>query len=396
MSRKLSSQLQQQIPEDASCGEHQQPLQLFCEDDQMLLCGQCFHSEGHESHVVFGVQEAAGRYRELFQEILNTLKEKLEVAKSILADEQERMVMIQGEEQDFKDMIESEYRIRFQLMVEEKTNFQRLQEGVSNSNLREEGLNQLMEVATELKEKSQETLQNAKYSVERSESILLECLEPAHITDLSLCQVIGMSRMLNTLQRAVTLDPKTAHPFLVLSEDLRSVSLRNVQQDIPGSPGRFIFGATVLGVEGFTSGRHYWEVDVEKATRWQLGISEDPASSNCDLPAASRHKFLLTGSVMGTDYTFWVFPPLKRVFLRGEKMHKVGVFLDREYGQIAFYDVTNRSLIYNFSSLTFCGAVRPIFSLCIPSGGPSSDSLSICFPHVSSCDVNVSPQSSSP
>lgn len=67
--------------------------------------------------------------------------------------------VLKGEEQDFKDMIESEYRIRFQLMVEEKTNFQRLQGGVSNSNLREEGLNQLMEVATELKEKSQETLQ---------------------------------------------------------------------------------------------------------------------------------------------------------------------------------------------------------------------------------------------
>ncbi|XP_032184791.1 probable E3 ubiquitin-protein ligase TRIML2 isoform X3 [Mustela erminea] len=247
MSEKLRSQLQQQIPEDAYCGEHQQPLRLFCDDDQMLLCGQCFHPEGHESHVVFGVQEAAGRYRELFQEILNTLKEKLEVAKSILADEQERMVMIQGEEQDFKDMIESEYRMRFQLMVEEKTNFQRLQGGVSNPNMREEGLNQLMEFATELKEKSQETLQrlsdlgkenmnklkesevrlsehicslqriiaelekkcgeynlaflqNAKYSVERSESILLECLEPAHITDLSLCQVTGMSRMLNTLQ----------------------------------------------------------------------------------------------------------------------------------------------------------------------------------------------------
>uniref|UniRef100_M3XPS6 B box-type domain-containing protein n=1 Tax=Mustela putorius furo TaxID=9669 RepID=M3XPS6_MUSPF len=95
MSEKLRSQLQHQIPEDAYCGEHQQPLQLFCDDDQMLLCGQCFHPEGHESHVVFGVQEAAGRYRELFQEILNTLKEKLEVAKSILADEQERMVMIQ-------------------------------------------------------------------------------------------------------------------------------------------------------------------------------------------------------------------------------------------------------------------------------------------------------------
>ncbi|XP_035942212.2 putative E3 ubiquitin-protein ligase TRIML2 [Halichoerus grypus] len=442
MSKRLSSQLEQNIPEDACCEEHREPLQLFCDEDQSLLCGQCFHSEEHESHVVCGVQEAAGNYRKLFQEILSTLKEKLEVAKSILADEQERMVMIQGEEQDFKEMIESEYRIRFQLMVEEEMKSQSLQGCIFNLNVREDGLNQLMEFGTELKEKSQETLQrlkdlgkenmnklkesevrlseqicslqriiaelekkcgeytlallqNARYSVERSESLLLQCLEPAQITDLSLCQVTGMSRMLNILQRAVTLDPKTAHPCLVLSEDLRSVSLRNVQQDVPGSPGRFVFGATVLGVEGFTSGRHYWEVDVEKATKWQLGISEDAASSARDLPAASGDKFLLTGSMMGTDYTFWVFPPLKRVFLRGEQMHKVGVFLDREYGQIAFYDLTNRSLIYNFSSLTFRGAVRPIFSLCIPSGGTSSDSLSICFPHVSSCDVNVSPQSSS-
>ncbi|EFB15324.1 hypothetical protein PANDA_009492, partial [Ailuropoda melanoleuca] len=344
---------------------------------------------------------------------------------------------MKGEEQDFKEMIESEYRIRFQLMIEEM-NFQSLQGCLFNLNVRENGLNQLMEFATELKEKSQETLQrlnvlgkenmnklkesevrlseqicglqriiaelekkcgdytlallqNARYSVERSESLLRQCLEPAQITDLSLCLVTGMSRTLSILQRAVTLDPKTAHPCLVLSEDLRSVSLRNVQQDIPGSPGRFVFGATVLGVEGFTSGRHYWEVDVEKATKWQLGISEDSARSDGGLPAASREKFLLTGSLMGTDYTFWVFPPLKRVFLRGEQMHKVGVFLDREYGQVAFYDVTNRSLIYNFSSLAFRGAVKPIFSLCFPSGGASSDSLSVCFPHVSPCDVNVSP-----
>uniref|UniRef100_A0A452R2E8 Tripartite motif family like 2 n=1 Tax=Ursus americanus TaxID=9643 RepID=A0A452R2E8_URSAM len=436
MAARPGSQGGLRVPEDTRCEAHREPLRLFCDDDQTLLCGRC-RAQQHDGHAVYGVQEAAGGYRRLFQELLNASREKLGVAESMLADERDRMATVQGEEQDFKEMIESEYRIRFQLMVEEM-NFQSLEGCVFNLNVRENGLNQLMEFATELKEKSQETLQrlnvlgkenmnklkesevrlseqicglqritaelekkcgdytlallqNARCSVERSESLLRQCLEPAQITDLSLCLVTGMSRMLNILQRAVTLDPKTAHPCLVLSEDLRSVSLRNVQQDIPGSPGRFVFGATVLGVEGFTSGRHYWEVDVEKATKWQLGISEDSASSDGDLPAASRDKFLLTGSVMGTDYTFWVFPPLKRVFLRGEQMHKVGVFLDREYGQVAFYDVTNRSLIYNFSSLAFRGAVRPIFSLCIPSGGTSSDSLSICFPHVSPCDVNVSP-----
>lgn len=67
--------------------------------------------------------------------------------------------MMKGEEQDFKEMIESEYRIRFQLMVEEEMKSQSLQGCVFNLNVREDGLNQLMEFGTELKEKSQETLQ---------------------------------------------------------------------------------------------------------------------------------------------------------------------------------------------------------------------------------------------
>uniref|UniRef100_A0A8D0RSK9 B30.2/SPRY domain-containing protein n=1 Tax=Sus scrofa TaxID=9823 RepID=A0A8D0RSK9_PIG len=221
----------------------------------------------------------------------------------------------------------------------------------------------------------------------RSESLLLQCLEPARITDLSLCQT-GISKMLKVLQRPITLDPKTAHPCLIVSEDLRSIRLRNIQQEVPGHPERLDFSATVLGVESFTSGRHYWEVDVEKATQWQLGIGRGSASRH-----ASGDKVLLTGSMMGTDFTFWAFPPLKRVSLR-EQMHRVGVFLDYEYGQIAFYDVTRQSLIYNFSYLTFHGALKPIFSLCISRGGTNPDSLSICLPHVSSCNGTLSPQSS--
>lgn len=76
---------------------------------------------------------------------------------------------MKGEEQDFKEMIESEYRIRFQLMIEEM-NFQSLQGCLFNLNVRENGLNQLMEFATELKEKSQETLQ-VRYGKLRARSV---------------------------------------------------------------------------------------------------------------------------------------------------------------------------------------------------------------------------------
>lgn len=65
---------------------------------------------------------------------------------------------MKGEEQDFKEMIESEYRIRFRLMVEEM-NFRSLQDCVFNPKLREDHLNQVLAFATELKGQSQETLQ---------------------------------------------------------------------------------------------------------------------------------------------------------------------------------------------------------------------------------------------
>ncbi|XP_018880649.3 probable E3 ubiquitin-protein ligase TRIML2 isoform X1 [Gorilla gorilla gorilla] len=436
MSKRLSPELQH-ITEDAYCETHLEPTRLFCDADQITLCSKCFQSQEHKHHMVCGIQEAAENYRKLFQEILNTSREKLEAAKSVLTDEQERMAMIQEEEQNFKKMIESEYRMRLRLLNEEcEQNLQRQQECISDLNLRETLLNQVIKLATELEEMFQEMLQrlgrvgrenmeklkesearaseqvhslrklivelekkcgegalallkNAKYSLERSKSLLLEHLEPARITDLSLCHIRGLSSMFRVLQRHLTLDPETAHPCLALSEDLRTMRLRHGQQDGAGNPERLDFSAMVLAAESFTSGRHYWEVDVGKATRWQVGVYHGSADVKGSTARASGEKVLLTGSVMGTEWTLWVFPPLKRLFLE-KKLDTVGVFLDCEHGQISFYNVTETSLIYNFSHCAFQGALRPVFSLCIPNGDTSPDSLTI-LQHGPSCDATVSP-----
>ncbi|XP_058291830.1 probable E3 ubiquitin-protein ligase TRIML2 isoform X2 [Hylobates moloch] len=438
MSKRLSPRLQHNVTEDAYCETHLEPARLFCDVDQITLCSKCCQSQEHKHHMVCRIQEAAENYRKLFQEILNTSREKLEAAKSILTDERERMAMIQEEEQNFKKMIESEYSMRLRLLNEEcEQNLQRQQECVSDLNLREALQNQVINLATELEEVFQEMLQrlghvgrenmkklkesearvskqicslrklivelerkcgegalallkNAKYSLERSKSLLLEHLEPAHITDLSLCHIRGLSSMFRVLQRHLTLDPETAHPCLALSEDLRTMRLRHGQQEGAGNPERLDFSAMVLAAESFTSGRHYWEVDVEKATRWQVGIYHGSADTTGSTARASGEKVLLTGSVMGTEWTLWVFPPLKRLFLE-KKLDTVGVFLDYEHGQISFYNVTEMSLIYNFSHCAFQGALRPVFSLCIPNGDASPDSLTISPQRGPSCDAAVSP-----
>ncbi|XP_012879426.1 PREDICTED: probable E3 ubiquitin-protein ligase TRIML2 [Dipodomys ordii] len=343
------------MAEDEYCEVHQEPLCLFCDEDQITLCNKCFQSPEHHLHLVYGIQEAAEKSRKLFQEILTALREKLEVARSILADEQERMKMIQEEEQNLKEIIESEYGLRFRLLTEEnELSLLRLQGCKFDLNLRKAKQNQQIRFSTEL-EKSQEALQ-----------ALLLLLK--HYT-------VYINQYEKSQNGHITLDPETAHPCLVLSKNLKSVRLRNIQQDVPGKPWKCDFSATVCAAESFSSGKHYWEVNVAMASRWQLGICSvtDRKGNRME---ASGNKVLLMGSMMGTDYTSWVFPPLKKIYL-GKQMHRVGVFLDYEYGQLSFYDVTESSLIYHFSHLTFQGNIKPVFALCTSSGDLNSDSLTV-------------------
>lgn len=68
--------------------------------------------------------------------------------------------VMKGEEQNFKEMIESECKMMFRLMTQEnKMNFESLQGCVFNQNLKEANLSQMGEFFTEIEKKSQEMLQ---------------------------------------------------------------------------------------------------------------------------------------------------------------------------------------------------------------------------------------------
>ncbi|KAI5087082.1 zinc finger protein RFP, partial [Silurus meridionalis] len=73
----------------------------------------------------------------------------------------------------------------------------------------------------------------------------------------------------------VTLDPDTAYPYLILSDDGKQVTYGDKSQNLPDNPERINKYCIVLGKEGFSSGRFYYEVQVKGKTKWDLGVGRE-------------------------------------------------------------------------------------------------------------------------
>uniref|UniRef100_A0A8C9UNS4 E3 ubiquitin-protein ligase TRIM11 n=1 Tax=Spermophilus dauricus TaxID=99837 RepID=A0A8C9UNS4_SPEDA len=185
-------------------------------------------------------------------------------------------------------------------------------------------------------------------------------LQPPEVVPMELrtvCRVPGLVETLRRFRGDVTLDPDTANPELVLSEDRRSVQRGDLRQALPDSPERFDPGPCVLGQERFTSGRHYWEVEVGDRTSWALGVCRENVNrkEKGELSAGNGFWILV---FLGSYFTSTepAFSPLR------DPPRRVGIFLDYEAGHLSFYSVTDGSLLFIFPETTFSGTLRPLFS----------------------------------
>ena len=72
--------------------------------------------------------------------------------------------------------------------------------------------------------------------------------------------------------RTPSLDRNSARRGIKISQDLRTATLTRTKQRYPEHPDRFDFSPQVVSCESFSSGRHYWEVDVRESSLWGIGI----------------------------------------------------------------------------------------------------------------------------
>ncbi|XP_038624271.1 butyrophilin subfamily 1 member A1-like [Tachyglossus aculeatus] len=157
----------------------------------------------------------------------------------------------------------------------------------------------------------------------------------------------------------ITLDPDTAHPKLILSEDQKSVNLGDTRQNLlPNNPERFDEEPWVLGQEGFNSGKHCWEVEVGKKRGWSLGICREDVKRKGTISVSPEEGFWVVG-LCGDEYSAFTNP--KTLLPLPNHPNRVRVCLDYEAGDVSFYSGTDGSHIYTFSCIVFSGTLRPFF-----------------------------------
>ncbi|MBN3314146.1 TRI39 ligase, partial [Atractosteus spatula] len=170
----------------------------------------------------------------------------------------------------------------------------------------------------------------------------------------------------------VTLDVKTAHPLLKLTPDGKKVrDALDPDPARPDSPRRFRHHTCVLGCEGFSSGRQYWEVCLEQKQSWWVGVMAESAWEKQESTCSPRTGFWLLVSDVQGGFRASTDPPVP---LPAElRPAKLGVFLDREGGQLSFFNAESRSRIFTFH-LEQQEKLYPLFN----PGTGDKNPLSIC------------------
>ncbi|XP_038672923.1 E3 ubiquitin-protein ligase TRIM39-like [Scyliorhinus canicula] len=158
------------------------------------------------------------------------------------------------------------------------------------------------------------------------------------------------------LSISVTLDMETANPWLEVSEDLKSLRWTGTQRSLPDTRQRFTHWACALGSEGFTSGRHYWEVEVTGNRGWSLGVAAESVERKEWVRLRPETGFW---TIERFDDQFYINSSPESRLPVGQIPGKVGVYLSYESGTVSFYNVDTKSHLHTFTGNRFTEKLYP-------------------------------------
>ncbi|XP_007575763.1 tripartite motif-containing protein 35-like [Poecilia formosa] len=379
------------------CSKHQEDPKLFCEDEQRAVCPVCEFSL-HQSHKVVPVEQA-----------VRDLKEQLESDLKSLQDKRKKHEQVEKTYDDViqhskKQLLSTERQIRAEF--NKLHQFLREEEESRLAALREEEEQKRKTIMGEMKR-----IEEQISSLSDSISAVEEELQKDNVSFLSSYKatqsrargqrslpdpqlvsgaLIDVAKHLGNLSfrvwekmkdqvkfSPVILDPNTANGWLSLSDDLTRVRRGDTWQQLPDNPERNTNYTIVFGSEGFSSGKHSWEVEVGDHPRWNIGLVKESVDRKGERYASPEYGIWCLWHVDG-KYTNG-FPG--QTVTVNKSLQRIRVQLDYDRGEVSFYDSEEKSHIYTYSH-TFTEKLFPYF--CVgKSADAKTSEIKICQTDIS-------------
>ncbi|XP_043117063.1 LOW QUALITY PROTEIN: zinc-binding protein A33-like [Puntigrus tetrazona] len=361
------------------CSLHNEQLKLLCLDDDQLVCVVCRDSEKHGNHRFRPVNEVVPSYKEQLKTALTSLQEKLKHTEKMKKEYNTTVLQTKTQAEHTEQQIKEEFKKLHQfLRDEEKTTIaalrkeeeqksQKMKEKLEEINRQISALSETIEdIEEKMNASDVSILQEFNVTMERAQSSQLdpEMLSGAlidvadHLRNLTFRVWKKMQELVQNTP--VTLDPNTAHPRLILSDDLTCVKYSKTQQLVPDNPERFEIYSCVPGSHGFNSGKHFWDVEVGDNSWWIIGVTTE---SNQRKGADFFNTNVWCVWYNDDKYFSQSQEIPNNPFSVEEKLQKLRLELDWDRGKLSFCDAVTNKHLCTLTTI-FTEKVFPFFYSC--------------------------------
>ncbi|XP_075175614.1 nuclear factor 7, brain-like isoform X1 [Anomaloglossus baeobatrachus] len=354
---------------DRKCSTHMEVLKYYCPRDNACICVSCWVAGAHKGHDVELLDVVSEKKKQELRPDIERLKFKNEDAKKRIQNlkdhgaEQEKKSSgladkvsdlftdlrkklddleerIQGEISRQKDQVSlsvSDLVGQVELHMKEVSKKINSLEGLCNIS---DPLSFLQNVNTgDISAGGCDVIGDVRDAPCVDEGLVSQILHKGILKFVDDLIDMKMKRQFSVMEKSdILLDIDTAHNKIIISQDLRSASHTSTSQNRPDGPKRFKC-RQVLSSRSFSSGRHYWEVDVTQASSWMVGVAGE------SLERKVNDKI----SYIGYNEKSWAIIFSKNLFASHNNIHKllvsdspvrvVGVYLDYEAGRLSVYQL---------------------------------------------------------
>ncbi|XP_075066696.1 E3 ubiquitin/ISG15 ligase TRIM25-like [Mixophyes fleayi] len=347
------------------CSAHKELLKYYCTEDAACICVSCTVAGEHQGHQVEMLDEASKKKKEKLRNVLQKLNTKREETEKRVQRLQERKREDQEKAAGVTEKVTALFRdIRRQLEDLEKRVLSEISRQEESVSLSVSDLIQQLEIK---KDELSRKMRHIEELCNMSDPVtVLQDPDTADLCDTEDRerdddQVHGVgdldvgliSGKLHTLSDIITgintgiyvqeatdilLDVNTAANNIHISGDRKFAYRSDLNQNYPETPERFQYNQ-VISSRRFSSGRHYWEVDVSKSGVWRVGMcypSIDRRGRQSYFGCNNKSWCLCRG--YNNQYS--VIHDNKVIQLPDNiPCDRVRIYLDYEAGQMSFYSL---------------------------------------------------------